>query len=69
VVKVEAVVLVDVAIAVAAAPFCPGVSPLAPGAFPDVYPLSLGASLGVPAASMHACPPLYMPSAALSASG
>jgi hypothetical protein len=69
VVEVEAVVLADVAIVVAAAPFSPGVSPLAPGAFPDVYPLSPGASLGIPAASVHACPPWYLPSTALSASG
>jgi hypothetical protein len=36
--------------AVAAAPFTPGISPLAPDAFPGVYLLS-------PAASVHACPP------------
>ena len=57
---VEAMVLVAVAVVVVAvvvAPFSPGVSPLAPGAFPDIYPLSLGASLGIPAASEHA----YLP--------
>jgi hypothetical protein len=37
--------------------------------FPGVSPLSPGASLGVPTASVHACPPWYLPSAALSASG
>ena len=57
------------AVAVATAPFSPGISSLAPGASLDVYPLSPGASLGVPAASVHACPPWYLPSAALSASG
>ena len=66
-VEVEAVVLA--AVTVAAAPFSPGVSPLALGASPDVYTLSPGASLGVPTASVHACPPWYLPSAALSASG
>jgi hypothetical protein len=55
---VNAVVLA----AVAAAPFSPGVSPLTLGASP-------GASLGVPAASVHACSPWYLSSAALSASG
>ena len=63
-----AVVLADVAVAVAAAPFSPVVSPLAPGAFPAIYPLSPGASLGVPAASVCACLPWYLPSVALSAS-
>ena len=53
VVVVEAVVLADVAVA----PFSPVVSPLAPGAFPSVYPLVLGASPGVPAASARAYPP------------
>jgi hypothetical protein len=49
VVEVEAVVLADVAIVVAvaaAAPFSPGISPLA-----------LGASPGVPVASARAYPP------------
>jgi hypothetical protein len=69
VVEVEAVLLANVVVVVAAAPFSPGVSPLAPGAFPYVYPLSPGASLGVPTASVHACPPWYLPSAALSTSG
>jgi hypothetical protein len=63
------VVVVLASVAVVAAPFFPGVSPLDPSAFPDVYPLSPCASLGVPAASLHACPPWYLPSAALSASG
>jgi hypothetical protein len=53
VVEVEVVVLV----AVAVAPFAPGASPLA-----------LGASLGVPAASVRAYSPWCLPSAALSAS-
>jgi hypothetical protein len=60
------VVLATVAVAVA--PSSPGVSPLAPGASPDIYPLSPGSSLGVLAASVHACPPWYLPSAALSTS-
>ena len=51
----EAVVLATVAIAVA--PFSPGVSLLA-----------LGASPGVPAASARAYPPSYQPSVALTAS-
>jgi hypothetical protein len=51
------------------APSSLGVSPLAPDAFPGVYPLSSSASLGVPAASVHACPPWYLPSTVLSASG
>jgi hypothetical protein len=66
-VVVKAVVLA--AVAVATAPFSPGVSPLALGASLDVYPLSPGASLGVPAASVHACSPWYLSSATLSASG
>jgi hypothetical protein len=66
VVEVEAVVLA--AVAIADAPFSPGVSPLTLGASTDVYPLCPGASLGVPAASVHACPPWYLPSVALSAS-
>ena len=49
---------VVVAVAVAVAPFSPGVSPLA-----------LGASPGVPAASARAYPPWCLPSVALSASG
>jgi hypothetical protein len=36
--------------------------------FPEVPPLSPGASLGVPAASERACLPWYPPSIALSAS-
>jgi hypothetical protein len=68
VVEVEAVVLAAVAVVVAVAPSSPGVSPLAPSASLDIYHLSPSASLGVPAASMHACPPWYLPSAALSAS-
>jgi hypothetical protein len=70
-VEVEVVVLaiVDVAVVVAVAPFSPVVSPLAPGAFPSVYPLVPGASLGVPAASMRAYLPWCLPSFALSASG
>ena len=50
---VEAGVLV----AVVVAPFSLDVSPPALGASPDVYPLSPGASLGVPVASVHA----YLP--------
>jgi hypothetical protein len=65
VVVVEAVVLVDVAVA----PFSPGISPLALGASPGVYPLTLGTSLGVPAASARAYPPWCLPSVALSAFG
>jgi hypothetical protein len=63
-------VLADVAVVVigAIAPFSPAVSPLAPGTFPGVYPLVLGASPGVPAASTRAYPPWYLPSVALSAS-
>jgi hypothetical protein len=70
VVVMEAVVLADVAIAVvvAAAPFSPGVSPLAPDAFPSVYPLALCASLGILTASAHAYPPWCLPSVALSSS-
>jgi hypothetical protein len=63
---VDAVVLATVAIAVA--PFSPGVSLLALGASPGVYPLGLGASSGVPAASARAYPPWCQPSAALSSS-
>jgi hypothetical protein len=62
---VVAVVLAAITVAL----FSPSVSPLALGASPGVYPLSPSASLGVPAASVHACPPWYLPSAALSASG
>jgi hypothetical protein len=72
VVVVEAVVLSDVAVAVVVvvvAPFSPVVSPLAPSAFPGIYPLVLGTSPGVPAASARAYPPWYLPSVALSASG
>jgi hypothetical protein len=61
---VEAVVLADFAVAVAVVPFSPGVSPLATGVFPDVYPLSPDASLGVPAASVRAYPPWCRPSVA-----
>jgi hypothetical protein len=70
VVEVEAVVLADVAVAVAIAttPFSPGVSPLTLGASPGVYHLALGASPGVLAASAHAYPPWFLPSAALSSS-
>jgi hypothetical protein len=70
VVEVEVVVLavVDVAVVVVVAPFSPIVSPLAPGAFPSVYPLVLGASPHVPAACAHAYPPWCLPSVALSAS-
>jgi hypothetical protein len=71
VVVVEAVVLSDVVVAVVVvvAPFSPVVSPLAPSAFPGIYPLILGTSPGVPAASARAYPPWYLPSVALSASG
>jgi hypothetical protein len=55
-VEVEVVVEAVVLVAVAAAPFSPSVSPLAPDAFPSVYPLVLGASPGVPAASARAYP-------------
>ena len=65
----EAVVLVFVDVAVAVVPFSSGVTPLALDASPEVYPLSPGASLGVPTASVHACPPWYLSSATLSASG
>jgi hypothetical protein len=68
VVEVEAVVLAGVAIAVAVAPYSPGVSPLALGASPGVYPLALGASPGVPAASARAYPPWCQPYVALSSS-
>jgi hypothetical protein len=61
VVEVEAVVL-------AVAPFSPGVSPLAPGAFPGVYPLALGASLSVLATSARAYPPWCLPSVPLPSS-
>jgi hypothetical protein len=57
------------AVAIAVAPFSPGVSPLALGASPGVYPLTLGASPGVPAASACAYLPWCLPSIALSASG
>jgi hypothetical protein len=68
-VVVVVVVLADVAVAVAAAPFSPSVSPLALGASPDVYPLSPDTSLGVSVAYVHACPPWYLSSATLSAFG
>ena len=61
-----AIVLV---VAVAVAPFSPGVSPLALGASPGVYPLALGTSPSVPAASARAYPPWCLPFVALSASG
>ena len=51
------VAVVHAVVAVVAAPFSPGVSPLVHGTFPGVYPLILGASPGVPAASAHA----YLP--------
>jgi hypothetical protein len=57
-----------VLVAIAVAPFSPGVSPLAPGTFSDVYPLSPSASLGVPAASVRAYPPWCLPSVASSSS-
>jgi hypothetical protein len=63
---VVVVVLADVAVVVA--PFSPGVSPLAPSAFPSVYPLALGASPSVLAASAHAYPPWCLSSIALSSS-
>jgi hypothetical protein len=58
-VVVEAVVLADVVgvVAIAVAPFSPGVSPLAPSASLGVYPLTLGASPSIPAASVRAYPP------------
>jgi hypothetical protein len=65
-VVVEAVVLVAVAVAVA--PFSPGVSLLILGTAPGVSPLSPGASPGVPAASARAYPPWYLPSVASSSS-
>jgi hypothetical protein len=65
VVVVEAVVLADVVVA----PFSPAVSPLAPSAFPGVYPVVLGASPGILATSARAYPPWYLPPVALSASG
>jgi hypothetical protein len=68
VVVVEAVVLADVVVAIAVAPFSPGVFPLAPDAFPGVYPLTLGASPGVPVVSARAYPPWCLPSVALSSS-
>jgi hypothetical protein len=59
VVEMEAMVLADVVVvvAVAVAPFSPGVSPLAPSASPGVYLLALSTSPGVPAASARAYPP------------
>jgi hypothetical protein len=59
VVVVEAMVLADVAVVVvvAVAPSFPGVSLLVLGAALDVSPPTLGASLGIPAASEHA----YLP--------
>jgi hypothetical protein len=61
VVEVEAVVLADlavvVAVAVAAAAFSLGVSPLAPGTSRGVYLLTLGAFPSVPATSARAYPP------------
>jgi hypothetical protein len=64
----EAVVLaaVDVVVVVVA-PFSPVVSPLAPGAFPGIYPLS-SASPGILAASACAYPPWYLSSVASSSS-
>ena len=61
--------LADVVVAVAATPFSPGVSPLAPDASPGVYLLALGAFPGVPAASARAYPPWCLPSVASSTSG
>jgi hypothetical protein len=58
-----------VLVAVAVAPFVPGVSPLALGASPSVSRLALGASPGVPASSARAYPSWCLPSVALSASG
>jgi hypothetical protein len=66
VVVVEAMVLV--AVAVAAAPFSPGVSLLALGAAPGVSPLSPSTSPGVLAASAHAYLPWCPPSVASSSS-
>jgi hypothetical protein len=54
---VEVVAVVLVVVAVAVAPFAPSASPLA-----------LGASLGIPIASMCAYPPWCQPSVALSSS-
>jgi hypothetical protein len=69
VVEVEAMVLADVVVVVVVVPFSPIVSPLALSVFPGIYPLVLGASPGVPAASVRAYPPWCLPSVALSASG
>ena len=62
----EAAVLAAVAIAVA--PFSPGVSPLTLGAASGISPPALGASPGVPAASARAYPPWCLPYVALSSS-
>ena len=63
---VEAVVLTDVAVVVAAVaaamPFSLGVSPLAPDASSGVYLIALGAVPGVPTASARAYPPQCQPS-------
>jgi hypothetical protein len=64
VVEVEVVVL----LAVAVAPFSPGITPLAPGATPDISLLALGASPNVPAASARAYPPWCLPYVASSSS-
>jgi hypothetical protein len=63
----EAVVLADVAVVVvvAAVPFSPSVSPLAPGASLGVYPLALSSSPSVSAASALAYLPWCLPSVAL----
>jgi hypothetical protein len=59
-VAVVAVVEVVVATAVVA-PFSPGVSPPALGAFPDVHPLFPGAFPGVLATSERAYLPKFLP--------
>jgi hypothetical protein len=70
VVEVEVVVLavVDVAVVFAAVPFSPSVSLLVLGVAPGVSPLSPSTSPGVPAASVCAYPPWYLPSVASSSS-
>jgi hypothetical protein len=60
-------VLADVVVIVVA-PFSPGVSPLALGTFPSVYPLSPSASSGIPTASARAYLPWYLPYVASSSS-
>jgi hypothetical protein len=67
-VVVETVVLVAIDVVVVVAPFSLVVSPLAPSAFPSVYPLSPDASPGVPTTSARAYPPWYLPSVASSSS-